>query len=93
MKFLTPFAHLVLTSAVSVPYRAPDACPDIRLDAKTNIWRTYGLHPNIFWRKEVATAKQSASDVTIARLAETVGNQGTFLWMYSDIPKTVAILL
>jgi cellulose 1,4-beta-cellobiosidase len=62
------------------PRQAPGGCSSaVKLDAKTNVWTSYTLHPNSFYRAEVeaAAAQMSSSD---AAKALKVADVGTFLW-------------
>jgi cellulose 1,4-beta-cellobiosidase len=62
------------------PRQAPGGCSSaVKLDAKTNVWTSYTLHPNAFYRSEVeaAAAQMSGSD---AQKALKVADIGTFLW-------------
>lgn len=62
------------------PRQAPGACSSaVKLDASTNIWTSYTLHPNAFYRQEVeAAAAQMTGDD--AERALKVADVGTFLW-------------
>lgn len=62
------------------PRQAPGGCSSaVKLDAKTNVWTSYTLHPNSFYKAEVeaAASQMSEPDATKAR---KVGEIGTFLW-------------
>ena len=64
------------------PRQAPGGCSSaVKLDAKTNVWTSYTLHPNAFYRSEVeaAAAQMSGAD---AEAALKVADVGTFLWAY-----------
>lgn len=65
---------------IVTPRQAPGGCSSaVKLDAKTNVWTSYTLHPNNFYRSEVeaAAAKMSGAD---AQKALKVADIGTFLW-------------
>uniref|UniRef100_A0A8H7KBZ7 Glucanase n=1 Tax=Bionectria ochroleuca TaxID=29856 RepID=A0A8H7KBZ7_BIOOC len=62
------------------PRQAPGGCSSaVKLDANTNVWTSYTLHPNSFYKEEVeaAASQMSEPDATKAR---KVGEIGTFLW-------------
>jgi cellulose 1,4-beta-cellobiosidase len=71
------------------PRQAPGGCSSaVQLDAKTNVWTSYTLHPNSFYRAEVeaAAAQMSSSD---AAKALKVAEIGTFLWAYvKSLPRS-----
>lgn len=63
------------------PRQAPGSCPSaVTLDASTNVWESYTLHANNFYRSEVEAA---AAEMTgeAAEAALRVGDIGTFIWM------------
>ncbi|KAH7306003.1 glycoside hydrolase family 6 protein [Stachybotrys elegans] len=63
-----------------VPRQAPGGCSSpVQLDAKTNVWTSYTLHPNSFYRAEVEAAAASMSSSDAAK-ALKVADIGTFLW-------------
>ncbi|KAK6079721.1 exoglucanase-6A [Seiridium cupressi] len=55
----------------------------VTLDASTNVWESYALHPNSFYRAEVEAAAANISDSTLAAKALEVADIGTFLWLDS----------
>ncbi|KAK9789627.1 putative Glucanase [Seiridium cardinale] len=55
----------------------------VSLDASTNVWESYALHPNSFYRAEVEAAAANISDSTLAAKALEVADIGTFLWLDS----------
>lgn len=61
--------------------QAPGACDSaVTLDATTNVWENYSLHPNSFYRSEVeAAAANMTGDMQTAALK--VADIGTFLWL------------
>jgi cellulose 1,4-beta-cellobiosidase len=62
--------------------RAIEACTEaVHLDANTNIWKTYKLHANGFYRREVEAAAVQISDPSLKRVALKVADIGSFLWM------------
>ncbi len=64
------------------PRQASSACSSaVTLDASTNVWKKYTLHPNTFFRKEVEAAVKDISDSSLAASAAKVANVGSFLWM------------
>lgn len=53
----------------------------VRLDAKSNVWKQYTLHPNSFYRSEVEQAVRDISDPSLAAAAAKVADVGSFLWV------------
>jgi hypothetical protein len=53
----------------------------VKLDAKTNIWKSYKLHANNFYRAEVEAAVKAIPDSSLAVKAAKVADVGTFLWL------------
>ena len=53
----------------------------VRLDAKSNVWKQYTLHPNSFYRSEVEQAVRDISDPSLAATAAKVADVGSFLWV------------
>jgi cellulose 1,4-beta-cellobiosidase len=60
----------------------------VKLDAKTNVWKKYTLHPNVFYRKEVEAAAEAISDSSMKEAALAVAEVGTFLWI--DTQENIA---
>lgn len=64
------------------PRQASGACSAaVTLDATTNVFSKYTLHPNNFYRQEVTAAIANLSDQSLAAAAKVVADTGTFLWM------------
>ncbi|KAI1812893.1 1, 4-beta cellobiohydrolase [Poronia punctata] len=64
--------------------KAAEACSDaVTLDASTNVWKDYTLHPNSFFRAEVEAAVENLSDASLAEAAAKVADVGSFLWLDS----------
>jgi len=62
--------------------RAVAACDAaVSLDAKTNIWKKYTLHPNSFYRAEVEAAVENISDPSLKEAAAKVADIGSFVWV------------
>jgi cellulose 1,4-beta-cellobiosidase len=62
--------------------RAVAACDAaVKLDAKTNVWAKYTLHPNSFYRSEVEAAVAAISDSSLKAKAAKVADIGTFVWV------------
>ncbi|ETS87644.1 hypothetical protein PFICI_01472 [Pestalotiopsis fici W106-1] len=53
----------------------------VSLDASTNVWSSYTLHPNSFYRAEVEAAAANISNSTLAAKALKVADVGSFLWL------------
>jgi cellulose 1,4-beta-cellobiosidase len=64
------------------PRAAADACTSaVSLNAKSNVWKSYTLHPNNFYRKEVEAAAAAASDASLKDKILKVADVGTFVWI------------
>jgi cellulose 1,4-beta-cellobiosidase len=61
--------------------RAVGCSSAVTLDASTNIWKKYTLHPNAFYRKEVEEAVKQMSDSSLAASAAKLADVGSFLWL------------
>lgn len=53
----------------------------VNLDASTNVFASYTLHPNSFYRDEVNAAVANMTDSTLATKAAKLADIGTFLWL------------
>jgi len=53
----------------------------VTLDASTNVWKKYTLHPNKFYRDEVMKAADAISDESLKASALKVADVGSFLWI------------
>ncbi|KEY66721.1 hypothetical protein S7711_06769 [Stachybotrys chartarum IBT 7711] len=68
------------STIANIPRQAPGACASpVRLDATTNVWREYTLHPNSFYRAEVEAAAEQMQGAE-REAALRVADIGTFLW-------------
>ncbi|KAI0389833.1 1, 4-beta cellobiohydrolase [Xylariaceae sp. FL0594] len=66
------------------PRSSQAACSSaVTLDASTNVWTKYKLHPNTFYRSEVEKAVTQLSDSSLATAAAKVADVGSFLWLDS----------
>lgn len=88
MKFSTTAALAFATTAFAAPSSTAHqqtrraACSSaVKLDAKTNVFKKYTLHPNSFYRSEVEAAVAQMSDSSLAASAAKVADVGTFLWL------------
>jgi cellulose 1,4-beta-cellobiosidase len=64
------------------PRQASSACSSaVSLDASTNVWKKYTLHPNVYYRKEVEAAVKNIADSSLAASAAKVADVGSFLWI------------
>ncbi|KAG7286322.1 1,4-beta-D-glucan cellobiohydrolase cel6c [Staphylotrichum longicolle] len=63
------------------PRQAAGCASAVTLDASTNVWKKYTLHPNSFYRKEVEAAVEQISDSSLAAAAKKVADVGSFLWL------------
>lgn len=92
MKYSTPsvVAALAATAVAAPstpttgnqPRQAAAACASaVTLDAKTNVFSNYTLHPNSFYRNEVTAAVGNLTDKSLATAAAKLADVGTFLWL------------
>jgi cellulose 1,4-beta-cellobiosidase len=90
MKFSTSAALAFATAALAAPSpttqqkprQAGGACESaVTLDASTNVFKEYTLHPNSFYRGEVEAAIEQLTDASLAEAAAAVADVGTFLWL------------
>ncbi|TLD20754.1 hypothetical protein PspLS_08524 [Pyricularia sp. CBS 133598] len=66
----------------SQPRQAAAGCSSaVTLDASTNVFSKYTLHPNSFYRAEVEAAAEAISDSTLKAQALKVADVGSFLWI------------
>lgn len=87
MKISTATLFAFAAGAIGAPSstinkrQAPGGCSSaVSLDASTNVWTSYTLHANSFYREEVeAAADQLSGDMQTAALK--VADIGTFLWL------------
>jgi cellulose 1,4-beta-cellobiosidase len=63
------------------PRQAAACASAVTLDASTNVWKKYTLHPNNFYRKEVEDAVAQMSDSSLAAKAKKLADVGSFLWL------------
>ncbi|KAI1499831.1 1, 4-beta cellobiohydrolase [Biscogniauxia marginata] len=64
------------------PRQASGACASaVTLDASTNVFQSYTLHPNSFYRDEVAKAVEAITDASLKEAAAKVADVGSFLWL------------
>jgi len=64
------------------PRAASSGCASaVTLDASTNVFKKYTLHPNSFYRSEVEAAAKAITDSSLAAKAAKVADVGTFLWL------------
>ena len=69
------------STQVQKPRQAPGGCDSaVTLDASTNVWESYTLHANSFYRSEVEAAAAEMSGEA-AEAALRVADIGTFLWL------------
>ncbi|KAK7183336.1 1,4-beta-D-glucan cellobiohydrolase cel6c [Paraphaeosphaeria sporulosa] len=53
----------------------------VKLSGSENVFKSYTLHANSFYKAEVAEAVKNLSDKSLATAAAKVGNVGSFLWL------------
>jgi cellulose 1,4-beta-cellobiosidase len=90
MKFIVPLATAFATRAFAAPSptvqqeprQASAGCASaVTLDASTNVWTKYTLHPNNYYSNEVKAAVGNLTDSSLSTAAAKLENVGTFLWM------------
>ncbi len=83
MKPLQPFFALLAgrVTSFSVGQRSDLACSDMSLNASTNIWHSYQLHPNPVYREHVLGAAEAIRDPVLKKKALRVADVGTFIWL------------
>ncbi|KAI1179284.1 1, 4-beta cellobiohydrolase [Nemania sp. FL0916] len=77
-------AVLLAGSALAAPSKTSRraACSSaVNLNAATNVWANYKLHPNSFYRSEVNAAAEAITDATLKAQAAKVADVGSFLWL------------
>lgn len=72
-------ATLATALPSNVDKRACDAA--VKLSGSDNVFKTYTLHANSFYKAEVADAVKNLSDKSLATAAAKVGDVGSFLWL------------
>lgn len=84
MKTSSAAVLALATAAQALPSRvAKRACDSaVTLDASTNVFQSYTLHANSFYRGEVEAAIENLSDPSLADAAAKVADVGSFLWLY-----------
>lgn len=89
MKYVQSAALALAATALAAPSRTTPQKPRqaagcesaVTLDASTNVFQQYTLHPNNFYRAEVEAAVEAISDSSLAEKAAKVADIGTFLWL------------
>ncbi|KAL2876362.1 1,4-beta-D-glucan cellobiohydrolase cel6c [Colletotrichum sp. CLE4] len=90
MKFTAATLAALASTAIAAPSQtikeqprqAASACSaNVSLDAKTNVFSKYTLHPNSFYRAEIQAAAAAISDSTLKAKALKVADVGSFLWL------------
>jgi cellulose 1,4-beta-cellobiosidase len=72
------------TLATAMPSQRVEkrACTSaVKLSGNDNAFKSYTLHPNSFYKAEVAAAVKNLSDQSLATAAAKVGEVGSFLWL------------
>lgn len=67
-------------AAPQKPRQAAGCASAVKLDASTNVFKKYTLHPNSFFRAEVEAAAAAMSGAAAASAAK-VADVGSFLWL------------
>jgi cellulose 1,4-beta-cellobiosidase len=67
--------------STGTPTMALNACPAVSLDATTNVWKSYTLHPNSLYRAKIKAASEIITDLTLKKKALEITGVGTFVWM------------
>jgi cellulose 1,4-beta-cellobiosidase len=83
MKIPTPLlsTYLLLARSLANPIAANAACPEVSLNASTNVWKTLTLHPNSIYAAKVSAAAAIITDPVLKKKALKVAEYGTFLWL------------
>lgn len=68
------------------PLTSPSSCPIVSLNASTNIWSQYTLHPNPFYRQQVIDAAEVIQDATLQKKALKIADVGTFFSLSVEPP-------
>jgi cellulose 1,4-beta-cellobiosidase len=64
-----------------LPRQAAGACASaVSLNAKTNVWKQYTLHPNSFYREEIEAAAENMSG-ELREQALRIADVGSFVWL------------
>ncbi|KAI0134515.1 exoglucanase 3 precursor [Xylariales sp. AK1849] len=69
------------TPVRNVPRQAASCAAAVTLDATTNVFKSYTLHANTYYRAEVNAAVANLSDASLATSAAKVADVGSFLWI------------
>ncbi|KAK7707116.1 1,4-beta-D-glucan cellobiohydrolase cel6c [Diaporthe eres] len=85
MKFSRTAIAACATTALALPQekRQSGCSSAVTLDASTNVFAKYKLHPNKFYRDEVNNATAAISDASLKASAAKVADVGSFLWIDS----------
>jgi cellulose 1,4-beta-cellobiosidase len=83
MKTSSAAVLALATAAHALPSRVTKRACDsaVTLDASTNVFQSYTLHANSFYRGEVEAAIENLSDPSLADAAAKVADVGSFLWL------------
>ncbi len=86
MKFSTAAVAAFAAGAAAAPKKevrqSAGACDaPVNLDASTNVFQKYTLHPNAFYRSEVQAAAQQITEASLKEQALKVADVGSFLWL------------
>ena len=91
MKFQYSALLALAATAMAMPSKSEEAEPRsvqaagcssaVTIDASSNPFKKYKLHPNVFYRKEVEAAVTAMTDTSLAASAAKVADVGSFLWM------------
>ncbi|CAN8098220.1 unnamed protein product [Discula destructiva] len=78
----TALAASWIPTSGNEPRQAAAGCAAaVTLDATTNVFSKYNLHPNKYYRDEVNAAVANLSDKSLATAAQKIADVGTFLWI------------
>ena len=96
MKFFWASILLLLAAASlgapSSRRQAAPACPSVSLNASTNIWKNYKLHPNPYYRDQAIRAAGVIQDATLMKKALLIADIGTFFWLCVHMPTHLKVL-
>lgn len=83
MKASTFFLFTLKSFAVAFSPLKPRAagCQPALLDAATNIWKNYTLHPNPVYQRQVLEGAARIQDADLKTKALKIADVGSFIWL------------
>ena len=71
----------LIASGLAARAMNPGIAKPVSLNASTNIWLDYTLHPNSIFRAKVEAAAKHIEDGELRQKALRVAEIGTFIWV------------